>query len=52
MAGQPHPDYTEHRLTSKLVYDGKLLKVREDSVRLPDGKTARSALVRIEIARE
>lgn len=40
MADEP-PDYTEHRLTSKLVYDGKLLKVYEDSVRLPDGKTAR-----------
>ena len=41
MADAPRPDYTEHRLTSELVYDGKLLKVREDSVRLPDGKTAR-----------
>jgi ADP-ribose pyrophosphatase len=39
------PDFTEHRLTSKLVYDGKLLKVREDSVRLPDGKTARREYV-------
>jgi ADP-ribose pyrophosphatase len=41
VADEPHPDFTEHRLTSKLVYDGHLLKVREDSVRLPDGKTAR-----------
>ena len=41
MANEPPSDFTEHRLTSKLVYDGSLLKVREDSVRLPDGKTAR-----------
>ena len=41
MADGPPPDFTEHRLTSKLVYDGRLLRVREDSVRLPDGKTAR-----------
>ena len=33
-------DFTERQLTTKLVYDGKLLKVREDTVRLPDGKTA------------
>ncbi len=40
MAEQPPPDYTEHRLTSELVYDGAMLKVRQDSVRLPDGNTA------------
>ena len=33
-------DLSEHRLSSKLVYDGKLLKVRSDTVRLPDGGTA------------
>ena len=33
-------DLSEHRVSSKLVYDGKLLKVRSDSVRLPDGATA------------
>ena len=33
-------DLSEHRLSSKLVYDGKLLKVRSDTVRLPDGNTA------------
>ncbi len=33
-------DLSEHRVSSKLVYDGKLLKVRSDSVRLPDGTTA------------
>jgi ADP-ribose pyrophosphatase len=41
VADESHSDFTEHRLTSKLVYDGQLLKVREDSVRLPDGSTAR-----------
>jgi ADP-ribose pyrophosphatase len=35
------PDFTEKQLTTRLVYDGKLLRVREDTVRLPDGKTAR-----------
>jgi len=33
-------DFSEHRISSKLVYDGKLLKVRSDTVRLPDGRTA------------
>ena len=33
-------DLSEHRLASKLVYDGKLLKVRSDTVRLPNGGTA------------
>ncbi|MEO7728617.1 MAG: NUDIX hydrolase [Burkholderiales bacterium] len=46
MADETPPDYTEHQLTSKLVYDGKLLKVYEDSVRLPDGKIARRELIR------
>ena len=41
MADKPPSDFTEHRLTSTLVYDGRMLKVREDSVRLPDGGTAR-----------
>lgn len=35
-----HPDFTETQLTTKLVYDGQLLKVRSDTVRLPDGRTA------------
>ena len=30
-------DLSEHRLSSKLVYDGKLLKVRSDTVRVPNG---------------
>ena len=40
MADNSHPDFTEKQLTSRLVYDGQMLKVREDTVRLPDGKTA------------
>jgi hypothetical protein len=39
-----HSDFTERQLTTKLVYDGKMLKVREDTVRLPDGKTARCVI--------
>jgi ADP-ribose pyrophosphatase len=34
-------DLTEHPLESKTVYRGRLLQVREDSVRLPDGRTSR-----------
>ena len=41
MPDNPSPDFTEIRLTTKLVYDGQLLKVREDTVLRPDGKTAR-----------
>jgi ADP-ribose pyrophosphatase len=41
VADESTGDYTETQLTSRLVYDGKMLKVREDSVRTPDGKTAR-----------
>ena len=38
-------DLSEQRLSSKLVYDGKLLKVRSDTVRLPDGGTAEREFV-------
>ncbi|MBS4096236.1 MAG: NUDIX hydrolase [Sulfuricella sp.] len=31
-------DLTEHQISSASVYDGKLLHVREDRVRLPNGK--------------
>lgn len=41
MADKTDEDFTETRLTTKLVYSGQLLKVREDSVRTPDGRTAR-----------
>jgi ADP-ribose pyrophosphatase len=33
-------DFTEHELSSQLVYDGGLLKVRRDEIRLPDGGSA------------
>jgi ADP-ribose pyrophosphatase len=38
-------DYTEHEVNSTLVYDGGLLKVRSDVVRLPDGKTSQREYV-------
>ena len=44
-ADKQHPDFTEQQLASRLAYDGQLLKVREDSVLLPDGKTARREYV-------
>lgn len=34
-------DLTEHTLDSRSAYEGKLLKVREDRVRLPDGNESR-----------
>jgi len=34
------PDFTEHRLDSTLAYDGGLLKVHRDRIRLPDGQEA------------
>jgi ADP-ribose pyrophosphatase len=33
-------DLSERRVSSRLVFDGKLLKVRRDTVRLPDGAAA------------
>jgi ADP-ribose pyrophosphatase len=33
-------DFTEHEVSSELVYDGGLLKVRRDAIRLPDGGSA------------
>ena len=41
MADAVDEDFTETRLTTRLVYDGQLLKVHEDAVRMPDGTTAR-----------
>ncbi len=46
MSDDSHRDFTEHQLTTRLVYDGRMLKVHEDTVRLPDGKTARREYVR------
>lgn len=33
-------DFTEHRVEREAVYDGRLLHVRRDTVRLPDGEHA------------
>ena len=41
MPDEPNGDYAETELTSRLVYDGKMLKVHEDPAKTPDGKTAR-----------
>ena len=35
------PDFTEKKITSTSVYQGQLLCVKEDQVRLPDGAVAR-----------
>jgi ADP-ribose pyrophosphatase len=40
------PDFTERALASKTVYQGRLLKVLEDEVRLPDGRIGRREYVR------
>lgn len=40
------PDYTETRVEGRLAYDGALLKLEEDTVRLPDGSLARREWVR------
>ena len=39
-------DFTEHTISSKTVYHGKLLHVLEDEVRLPDGRSARREYIR------
>ena len=41
MATDPHRDLTEHTVDTKTVYQGRLLHVREDTVRLPDGSVSR-----------
>jgi ADP-ribose pyrophosphatase len=40
MADDSPPDFSEIALSSRTVYRGELLHVKEDQVRLPDGKTA------------
>lgn len=35
-----HGDFTEAQVSSRLAYDGGLLKVKRDEVRLPDGASA------------
>jgi ADP-ribose pyrophosphatase len=42
---KPAPDFTEHCVSSKTVYHGKLLRVLEDQVRLPDGRPAQREYV-------
>jgi ADP-ribose pyrophosphatase len=39
-------DLTEHRISSELVFDGKLLKVYRDPVRLPDGTRGEREYIR------
>lgn len=45
MADDSRPDLTEHELEERLAYDGRWLKVRHDTVRLPDGNTAQREYV-------
>jgi ADP-ribose pyrophosphatase len=46
MADNDPQDFTERCTRSKTVYQGKLLHVLEDEVRLPDGRAARREYVR------
>lgn len=46
MADDREADYTECRVSGRIVYDGTLLRVEEDTVRLPDGKLTRREWVR------
>jgi ADP-ribose pyrophosphatase len=41
-----HKDLTEHFVSGELVYDGALLKVRRDVVRLPDGSLGTREYIR------
>jgi ADP-ribose pyrophosphatase len=41
-----HKDLTEHFVSGELVYDGALLKVRRDMVRLPDGSLGAREYIR------
>ncbi len=44
--GRKPTDFTEHTLSSRTVYQGRLLHVLEDEVRLSDGRIARREYVR------
>lgn len=46
MTDKKSPDFTETQLSSRTVYQGKLLHVLEDEVRLPNGRPARRELIR------
>ena len=41
-----HKDLTEHFIAGELVFDGALLKVRRDRVRLPDGSEGAREYIR------
>jgi ADP-ribose pyrophosphatase len=43
---EKNPDFTEHKVASKVVYKGRLLHVVEDEVRMPNGKPARRECIR------
>ncbi len=45
-SGRKPGNFTEHTLSSRTVYRGRLLHVLEDEVRLSDGRTARREYVR------
>ncbi len=45
MSDQPE-DFTETCMRSEVVYDGALLRVLSDEVRLPDGRSARREYIR------
>lgn len=44
--GRKPADFTERTVHSKTVYRGRLLRVLEDEVRLPDGRDARREYIR------
>ena len=46
MSAKRDPDFTESCIRSDVVYDGALLRVLADEVRLPNGKCARREYVR------
>ena len=46
MTDDQDTDYTETRVDGRLAYDGLLLKLEEDTVRLPDGSLTRREWVR------
>jgi ADP-ribose pyrophosphatase len=46
VSGPAEADFTEHTLESRTVYEGKLLRVVEDAVRLPDGRNSTREYIR------
>lgn len=46
MSEREPPDFTEHTVDSRTVYQGRLLHVLEDAVRLPDGRTTAREYIR------